>query len=78
LFERQTDRGVVTARKVTGEWNGSGNHEADDEDDYKIVFVVTDHDLKMAKLIRESCWNVGYQYNENRAKKRPTAMAKNF
>jgi hypothetical protein len=31
--------------------------------------VVTDYDSKMAKVIRESCWNVAHEYDANHGKK---------
>jgi hypothetical protein len=39
------------------------------EDDAKITFVMTDEDSKMAKVIRESRWNVRHKYDAHDTKK---------
>jgi hypothetical protein len=53
-------------------WNGSGGTEADGEGmgrRSKSMRVVTDQDSKMAKMIRESRWNVKHEYDANHAEK---------
>jgi hypothetical protein len=55
--------------------NGGSKHggtEADGEEmgrGSKVGVVVTDQDSKMAKLIRESRWNVKHNYDANHAKR---------
>jgi hypothetical protein len=38
------------------------------EDDQKVAVIVRDQDSRMAKVIRESRWNVKYEYDANHAK----------
>jgi hypothetical protein len=40
-----------------------------EEDDQKVAAAVTDQDSEMAKVIRESSWNVGRKSDANCAKK---------
>jgi hypothetical protein len=39
------------------------------EDDQKVAVAVTGRDSKVAKVIRESRWNVKHEYAANHAKK---------
>jgi hypothetical protein len=48
------------------------------EHDHNVAVGVTDHDSKMAKVIRESGWDVRPEYNANHTKEHWTAIAKNF
>jgi hypothetical protein len=48
------------------------------EDDQKVGVVVTDHDSKMGKVIRESRQNVKHETTQIKPKGRSTAIVKNF
>jgi endonuclease III len=48
------------------------------EDNRKGAVSVTNQDSEMAKVIPESRWNVTHEYNVNHAKRRTTAIIKNF
>jgi hypothetical protein len=48
------------------------------EDNQKMAVALTDQESKMANVIRESRWNVRYEYDVNPAERHWTTIAKNF
>jgi hypothetical protein len=50
---------VEAMRRMIGRW----------EDDEKVETIITDQDSKLAKVIRESAWDVTHEFDANHAKK---------
>jgi hypothetical protein len=59
---------VETLKRMGKRWEGDQSRQV----------AVTDQDLIIAKVIRESRWNVRHEYTGNYTKRRPTAIVKDF